>query len=168
MTCFSNGSGKDDSRRRLRPQPAPLPHGQRKHALQLDQTAKRSPAGKGRFSTILFDSNYERIKFHSAVLNVPIGTRKPLLQRARHHQEAHRRLPQQEEAAPLQLAGMKEWFTSRPDFSSRLKVIELIMIAELGRIRIPLQPVSRCRRQGLQVLQPGAHRRLREEDLRRV
>ena len=113
MTCFSNGSGKDDSRRRLRPQPAPLPHGQRKHTLQLDQTAKRSPAGKGRFSTILFDSNYERIKFHSVVLNFPIGTRQPLLQRARHHQEAHRRLPQQEEAAPLQLAGM-DGFTNKP------------------------------------------------------
>ena len=47
ITPFSNGSGKDDSRRRLRPKPTPLPHGQRKHPIQLDQTAERSPAGKG-------------------------------------------------------------------------------------------------------------------------
>ena len=105
ITPFSNGSGKDDSRRRLRPKPTPLPHGQRKHAIQLDQTAERSPAGKGRLFNPCARDGETSLKRE---FNFAAGTRPTLLQRARHHQEAHGRLPQQEEAAPLQLTGMED------------------------------------------------------------
>ena len=90
ITSFSNGSGKDDSRRRLRPKPTPLPHGQRKHAIQLDQTAERSPAGKGRLFNPCARDGETSLKRE---FNFAAGTRPTLLQRARYHQEAHRRLP---------------------------------------------------------------------------
>ena len=62
-----------------------------------------APPGRVRCSNIV-----EEIEKPLQRENFAAGTRATLLQRARHHQEAHGRLSQQEEAAPLQLTGMED------------------------------------------------------------